>query len=337
MRAAVFDEPGKWHVEQRGSPSAGPGQVLIAVQAAGVCRTDTHIFHGKFPASFPRVLGHEFAGVVESVGEGVSGIEPGSLVSVDPVIPCRVCEYCRRSKPHLCRSMKALGIDIDGGFATHALAPVENVYPVPETVPVEEAALAEPLACCLHGIDLAPIEPGDRVAIIGAGWIGLLMLQVARLSGAGSVMVAEKQAHKISLARELGAGLVVDAKHADAHQRLKEALGEGADLVMECVGSAQTSKAAVRLVRDGGTVLIFGVAPQEDEMMMRPYEIYRREIRIIGSFSTPRKHAAALSLLAGKRLRMDALITGRFDLRGVGDAMQALESGRAVKSLIVPA
>lgn len=335
MRAAVFREPGHWRVEERETPAPPAGQALVRVLAAGVCRTDTHIYRGKFPASFPRVLGHEYAGEVERVGEGVS-LAPGSLVSVDPVIPCNLCEYCRRSRPHLCRDMRALGIDFDGGFATHSLVPAENLYPVPDTVTPEEAALVEPLACCLHGMDLAPVEPGDSAAIIGAGWIGLLMLQLARLSGAGRVVVSERLPHKMRLAGDLGADVVVDASDSDAVDRMREALGDGADVVMECVGSAESSAQALRLVRDGGTVLIFGVAPPESEISVRPYEVYRREIRIIGSFSTPRKHAAALSLLAGRRVQIEPLITGRFDLPAVGDAIEALESGRAVKSLIIP-
>ena len=336
MRAAVFHEPGRWQVEQRHTPAAGPGQVLVRVQAAGVCRTDTHIFHGKFPASFPRVLGHEYSGIVEQVGEGVAHVSPGAPVSIDPVIPCEVCDYCRRSKPHLCKDLKALGIDFDGGFATHCVVPAENAYAVPEGVTPEEAALAEPLACCLHGIDLAPIAPGDGVAIIGAGWIGLLMLQLARLSGAGRVVVSEKLPGRMKLAQDLGADEVVDANQADALDRIRGSLGGGADLAMECVGSALSSKQALQLVRDGGTVLIFGVAPQEDTITVNPYEVYRREITIIGSFSTPKKQAAALSLLASQRVKVDPLITGRFDLEGTGDAMRALESSRAVKSLIIP-
>jgi threonine dehydrogenase-like Zn-dependent dehydrogenase len=206
---------------------------------------------------------------------------------------------------------------------------------VPQGVGFEAAALAEPIACCLHGLDLAGIALGERVAIIGAGWIGLIMLQLARLRGAGFVSISEKIAAKRELAERLAADRVVDPQAEDYAAVVREATGGGADVVIECVGSAPTAAQALTLVRDGGTVLLFGVAPQEAEIAVRPFEIYRRELRLIGSFSTPCKHAAAIALLAGGRLEIEPLITGRFGLEGAGEAMEALESGKAIKSLIV--
>jgi len=335
MRAAVFVGPNEWRVEQRPEPKPGPGQIVIAVRAAGVCGTDLHIFRGRFPATFPRVPGHEFAGEVLAVGAGVRNVRVGDRVSADPVIPCNACDYCRRSKPHLCRDLQALGIQWDGGFATHCVMPAEQAVPVPQGVGFDAAALAEPIACCLHGLDLAGIALGDRVAIIGAGWIGLIMLQLARLRGAGFVSISEKIAAKRELAERLAADRVVDPQAEDYAAVVREATGGGADVVIECVGSAPTAAQALTLVRDGGTVLLFGVAPQEAEIAVRPFEIYRRELRLIGSFSTPRKHAAAIALLAGGRLEIEPLITGRFGLEGAGEAMEALESGKAIKSLIV--
>lgn len=336
MRGAVFVGPNQWQVEERPDPEPGPGQVMIRVGAAGVCGTDVHIFRGRFPASFPRVPGHEFAGEIAALGEGVTQFQVGQRISADPVIPCNTCDYCRHSKPHLCRSMEALGIEWDGGFATHCVLPAEQAVPVPDRVGFEAAALAEPIACCLHGLDLAEVAPGDQVAIIGAGWIGLIMLQLVRLRGASWVAISERVAAKRELAGRLGADRVVDPNAEDYEEVVSEATQGGADLVIECVGSAPTAAATLSLVRDGGTVLLFGVAPQDAEITVRPFEIYRRELRLIGSFSTPRKHAAAIALLAGGRLQVEPLISGRFDLEGVGEAMELLEQGRAVKSLVVP-
>jgi threonine dehydrogenase-like Zn-dependent dehydrogenase len=335
MVAAVFLKPGKVEVQERPTPEPGPGQILIRVKAAGICATDLHIFHGKFPAAFPVVPGHEFAGVIEKVGPGVQQVAPGDLVTVDPVIPCGACDFCHRSKPHLCASMKALGVELDGGHATHCLAPAENAYLAPG-LPAEEAALAEPLACVLHGIDLADVTAGDRAAIIGAGWIGLLMLQCVRLRGAAKIVVSEIVARKRGLAERLGADVVVDPRERDLAQVVREETAGGADVAIECVGSQATAKQAMTLVRDGGTVMFFGVAPPHERIEVSPYEIYRRELKIVGSFSTPKKHAAALELLAGKRLEIQPLITGRFGLNELERAMELLQSGQAVKNLVIP-
>ena len=336
MKAAVFLAVGKWQVEQRPDLSAGAGQVLIEVEAAGVCRTDTHIFRGEFPARFPIIPGHEFSGIVRQVGPGVTALSPGQRVSVDPVIACGWCEYCRRSKPHFCRNFTALGVDIDGGFAAQCLVPAINAYPVHQGVSAEQAALAEPVACCIHGLELAAPEAGDCVAILGSGWIGLLMVQLALIHGAGRVVVSERLAQRRELAAALGAHAVVDASAPDSEQRLRDECGGGADLVIECVGAAETNRQAIALARDGGCVLVFGVAPPEAEITVRPYEIYRRELRVIGAFSTPRKHAAALSLLAGKRLKVEPMITHRFGLDRLGEALQTLSESKGVKVLVQP-
>jgi threonine dehydrogenase-like Zn-dependent dehydrogenase len=335
MEAAVFLEPGKVQVQERPVPEPGPGQILIRVKAAGLCATDLHIFHGLFPAAFPVVPGHEFSGIVEKVGQGVERAAPGQLVSVDPVIPCGACDYCHRSKPHLCPQMRAVGVDLDGGHATYCLVPAENAYAAPG-LSSEEAALAEPLACVLHGLDLADVRAGDRVAIIGAGWIGLLMLQCVRLRGASRIVVSETVASKRGLAARLGADVVVDPRERDLAQVVRDETAGGADAAVECVGSRPTAEQVMTLVRDGGTVMFFGVAPPHERIQVSPYEIYRRELKIVGSFSTPKKHAAALELLGGKRVEIQPLITGRFGLNELERAMELLESGQAVKNLIVP-
>jgi 2-desacetyl-2-hydroxyethyl bacteriochlorophyllide A dehydrogenase len=336
MKAAVFTGVGKWQVEQRPDLRAGPGEILVEVQAAGVCRTDTHIFRGDFPARFPIVPGHEFSGIVRQVGAEAADLEAGQLVSVDPVMACGVCDYCRRSKPHFCRKFTALGVDDDGGFATHCLVPAANAYPVAEGVTPEEAALAEPIACCVHGLELASPSAGDCVAVLGAGWIGLLMVQLALIHGAGRVVVSETLPHRRDLAKALGAHAVVDAAAPDVERRLRDECGGGADLVIECVGSAQTSRQAIALARDAGCVLIFGVAPPQAEMTVKPYEIYRRELRVMGAFSTPKKQSAALALLAGKRLMVEPMITHRFGLDQFGEALKTLDQARGIKVLVIP-
>jgi len=336
MRAAVFLAPGRWELQTRPRPEPGPGEALIRVAACGLCGTDLHIYHGRFPASLPVIPGHEFSGEVIAVGPGVAHIAVGDRVSVDPVIPDGVCDPCRRNLRHLCTNLRAPGIQLDGGFATHCVLPARQLLTIPASLGYEDAALLEPLACVLHGLDLVDIRPGDRAAIIGAGWIGLLMLQCVRLRGAARIVVSEPVAFKRERARALGADIVVDPGRTPMAAAVAEALPGGAEIAIECVGSAATAREAVGLVREGGTVLFFGVAPTDAEIVVRPFDIYRRELKIVGSFSTPHKHSQALRLAAGKRIELSSLVTHRFGLDQLDEAMTSLAGGQAIKALIVP-
>ena len=336
MQAAVFLAPGRWELQSRPRPTPGAGEALVRVAACGLCGTDLHIYHGRFPANFPVVPGHEFAGEVIAVGPGVDHIAPGQRVSVDPVIPDGVCDPCRRNLRHLCVNLRAPGIQLDGGFATHCVLPARQLLAIPDALSYEDAALLEPLACVLHGLDLVDIRPGDRAAIIGAGWIGLLMLQCVRLRGAAHIVVSEPVAFKRERAAALGADVVVNPRETSLADAVAATSPGGVDIAIECVGTAPTALEATRLVREGGTVLFFGVAPPDAEISVKPFDIYRRELKIVGSFSTPHKHSHAMRLASGKRLALSALVTHRFDLTHVPDAMACLESGDAIKALIVP-
>lgn len=186
MKAAVFYQAGDLRVEEREMPVCGAGQVLLRVRACGICGTDAHIFCGdegaaKTPAG--TVLGHEFAGEVAAVGAGVTGIAVGDRACVDPNRLCGKCDFCRRGIGHFCTDMMGIGTTVDGGFAAYCVVPASQVYVVPPTLAFEKAAMAEPVSCCLHGIELADIHMGDTVAVIGCGMIGLLMIQLARIAG----------------------------------------------------------------------------------------------------------------------------------------------------------
>lgn len=335
MRAFVFPEPGQWRLEERPTPHPGPGQVLVRVEAAGVCGTDLHIYHGRVPARFPLVPGHEFAGIVEQVGPGVA-CEPGQLVSIEPNLPDLTCDQCRRGRYELCRHLEALGVEVDGGFATHCLAPATHAFVVPPGIEPEEAAVLEPIGCCLHGMERTTVRPGDTAVVIGAGWIGLIMTQLLRLRGVSQLIVSEPNAAKREQAARLGADLVLDPTAGDITEKVRAATGGGADIVVEVVGSAATAATALDLVGDGGTVLLFGVAPREAEVAVRPYEVYRRELTIVGSFSLNDNHQAAARLLAGGRLQVKPLITGRYPLAEAAEALGALERGEAIKSVVLP-
>lgn len=197
-------------------PEPGEGQVLVKVSACGVCGTDVHIFHGgKGSAEVepPVILGHEFSGRIVKIGDGVTGLEIGQLVTIDPNIYCGRCRPCRRGQKQMCHHMRAVGVNMDGGFADACLVPYAQCVPVAQDVDPELAALAEPLACCLHGIDRAGIRPGENVLVIGGGTIGQIMLQLARLAGAAKVLLSEPVEKRRALAVQLGADAAIDPIH----------------------------------------------------------------------------------------------------------------------------
>lgn len=337
MRAAVFPAPGELLVVARDAAHAAENQVLVRVEACGVCGTDLHIHRGLFPARFPLVAGHELAGVVEEAGPGVLHLWPGDHVAVDPNASCGVCRACRRGLGHLCANLSAIGVTADGGFATHCLVPARQAHRIAKDMAFPVAALAEPLACCLHGIERAGIGSGDVVLIIGAGLVGMLMVQLALLQGAAAVVVSEPAARKRETALRLGAHRVVDPAGEDLAQAVRDVTEEvGADVVIECVGGQATAQQAIALAGAGARVILFGVAPQSDRIAVSPYELYRREITITGSFVNPFTQAAALSLLQSGRVQVTDLITHRLPLEELPQAFALMESGEATKIVIEP-
>jgi 2-desacetyl-2-hydroxyethyl bacteriochlorophyllide A dehydrogenase len=337
MRAAVFPEPRVLAVVERQTPTTAENQVLVKVGACGVCGTDLHIYRGTFPARFPLIAGHEIAGVVEEAGPGVAHLRPGDHVSVDPNSACGNCRACQRGLGHLCANLSAIGVTADGGFATHCLMAARQAQRIPKEMPFAVAALAEPLACCLHGIDRAQVKLGEVALIIGGGLVGLLMVQLALLRGAATVIISERAEHKRELARQLGAHHVVDPRKEDLGAVVRGLTeGAGADAVIECVGGRATAQEAISLAGPGARVVLFGVAPQEDRVPAAPYDLYRREITITGSFVNPFTQAAALALLESGRVKVADLITHRLALSQLERAFALMESAQATKVVIEP-
>ena len=337
VRAAVFPAPETCEIVEGELPAPAEQQALLRVEACGLCGTDAHIYRGQFPARFPLIAGHEFAGVVEEVGAGVPFLRPGDRVAIDPNMYCGSCRPCRRGLVHLCRNLAAVGVTQDGGFATHCLLPAGQCHKVPSHMPFDIAAMAEPVACCLHGIDRARIQSGDVVLLVGAGAIGLILLQLALLQGAAVTIVSEINPDKRAAAKRFGATTVVDPKKDDLEKIVRDATeGAGPDVVIECVGGRQTAQQAFDLAGEGGRVLLFGVAPKEARISVSPYQIYRKEISLTGSFTNPFTHARALALLASGRLHVEELISHRLPLDQVLRGIDLLESGASIKVLVQP-
>jgi L-iditol 2-dehydrogenase len=314
-------------VESRDVPPPGPGELKVRVEASGLCGTDLHIASGEYPFARPGVtIGHEFAGTIVEVGPDVEGFGVGELVVVDPNIPCRTCSYCHSSRPHLCENPQALGVTLNGGLAEHVVTPAAQAYRVPEDVPPEAAALTEPLACALHAVDLSGLRPGEKALVLGAGPIGVLCAALLVAAGASKVIVSEPNPNRRDRVREVGAEAVEP-----------EVISEGeADVVFECVGRVETMKAAVEAARPGGTVMWVGVAPPEAEVSIRPYDVFRRELAIRGSYTNPYVMERSLALLASRGIDWETIVTHRFPLSRFEDAWTAHREGAGLKICVQP-
>ena len=339
MKASYFLGKGSFEVRQSPELHPGPGEVVIKNMVCGVCGTDVHIFHGE-PGSAdvnpPVVLGHEYSGEVVEVGEGVTALKPGDHVTVDPNIYCGECVYCRNGKKQLCETMQAVGVTRDGGFGEYSLVPAAQAFKLGDSVPYEAGAMAEPVACCLHGIDLAGIKAGDRVCIVGGGAIGLIMLQLAKLSGASSLVLSEPNEKRRQVALSLGADAAIDPTAPDARSAYEAALGDGADVVIECVGNNAAVKSAFQLAKKGATIVLFSVPKVEATFDLPLFDVYKKELTIKGSFVNPDTHERAVRLINSGKLDFTSIITHRFNLDQLPEAIAMQMSSESIKVVVCP-
>lgn len=333
MQAVIFKSPGEFTLADKPVKAPGYGDILVRVEAAGLCGTDFRINSGTAPAEFPVVLGHEFAGTVVEAGPGVSAFVVGDRVAIDPnIVNCARCAACRRGQPHLCENLIALGVDTDGGFAEYCTAPAGQAYHLPDNVDIEEGAMVEPISCCLHGIDMLRLLSGERVAVIGGGFIGLILLQLSLEAGASRVILSDPSPAKRAMALDMGASEAVSPEEIEP--LVKSAFGGGADAVIEAVGSLPTVDQALRLPRRGGRILLFGVAPQGAVTSFSPYDIFQQELTIMGSFINPFTFSRSIEVIASGRLKLKELITHRFSLERIADGLHPTPN--MIKGMVLP-
>lgn len=311
MKAAMYFKKGDLRVVDIPIPECGPGQVRIKIKYCGVCGTDHHIFHGDggaAPVPEGTVIGHEFSGVVDAVGEGVTAFAPGDRVSADPNDWCGACYFCKNGKAHFCTNMKGYGTTYNGGFAQYITVPVKQVYHLPDNLDFKSGSQCETTSCCVNGIDLAGIRAGCNVLVIGAGPIGLMMLQLARNGGAGKVIVSELIESKRALARKLGADVVIDPKNEDI-QAVLDRECENVDVVIEAAGTPFTQAQAIQYAGKTCTVMLFGLVPPETQIPLKTFDVFARELKITSSFINPYTFSRAIETLAQKRVALEDIIT----------------------------
>ncbi|SCK41576.1 zinc-dependent alcohol dehydrogenase family protein [Streptomyces sp. WMMB 322] len=329
MKAALVESVGKVGLTTVPDPAPGPRQVVVRVAACGLCGTDLHIRQGEFAPSLPLVPGHEFAGEVVGVGSEVTELSTGDRVAVDPSLFCYECRYCRTGHNNLCERWAAIGVTTAGGAAEYAVAPVANCVKLPEHVRTQDAALIEPLSCAVRGYDVLKSQLGAHVLIYGSGTMGLMMLELAKRTGAAAVDVLDLNEERLATARRLGCSSA--AATADELDR-----PQGWDLVVDATGNAAAIQDGLGRVAKAGTFLQFGVSDYATTATIEPYKIYNQEITITGSMAVLHSYERAAELFAGGVLDPEIFISDRLPLDEYPDALDRFAAGKGRKIVVVP-
>ena len=335
MRAAVWTAPDSIETRSIALPEVPDGWALVRSEMTGLCGTDFSILHGTHPrAAAPLIMGHEITGVVEVAGNG--GPAAGTRVTVEPLIHCGECHPCSGGVTHVCRALKLYGIDVAGSLAEFVALPASALIPIRETVPLQEAALAEPLAVAVHAVSRSGLAGGERVVVFGAGPIGVLTALVARHRGAGSVLVSEPSEARRQVAEELGFDTVAPGE--DPVQAIVAATGgDGADIVFDSAAHPSVAAMLPRAVRVRGTIVLVGVYKKPVELDLQALTFAENTVVGVRVY-TRAAVEQAVALIEGGELGLDRVPTQVFALEDASAAFeQAMSAGRILKVLVSPA
>ena len=314
MKALVLSEYKRLDLVDMAKPKPGEDDLLIRVQACGICGSDVHGYDGSTGRRLPPiVMGHEAAGIVEAVGGAVTGFQPGDRVTFDSTVFCGKCFYCRRGQVNLCDHREIIGVSTPdfrrmGAFAEYVTVPARIAYPLPDNMPFANAALIEAVSIAVHAVSLTPIALDDTVVVVGAGMIGLLTLQAALLAGAGRVLVCDVDDSRLEMARSLGATATFNSGKANPIPDIQQLTsGRGADVALECVGISPTVKLAIDAVRKGATVTLVGNVAPTVELGLQ--STVTRQIRLQGSCASSGEYPACISLISRGAIRVEPLLS----------------------------
>ncbi len=338
MRAVMISAPGSVRVESVADPIPGPGEVLVRVGACGICGTDLHLLDGDSPlARYPLIPGHEFAGEVVAVGSEISvakgevAITVGNRVAFDPNLSCGHCEPCRTGHENLCLNYNGVGVTTSGAMAQYVSVPWNKAYLLPDSISLREAALIEPLSCAVHGMHRLQPKSGDTVLIVGAGTMGLLLLQLVVHGGASRVVMVDINTQRLVRAESLGA----TRTYTDIQQALKDE-PTGFDCVVDATGVAAVVENAFHAVKRGGKLMVFGVASLEARISLSPFRIYNDEITVLGSMAVLFSFQPALDLMSAGIINTEAMLTTALPLDDFSKAIELVRRGEGVKTQILP-
>ena len=339
MRAIVIEKPNAVALREVETPTPGPGDVRVRSVRAGICRTDLDIVAGTLDARwvrFPVVPGHEWSGVVESVSEGVSGLEPGDRVVCEGNIACLSCARCREGDTHLCARYDAVGFTRSGGYGEFVVVPARVVHVLPDHVSFDAAVLVEPGAVVLKGLERARIEPGETVGVIGIGALGAIAIRLARLRSPAAIVAYGLREEELELALALGADAVVNVAEVDAEVETKRLAEGGLDVVVETAGAVAASELSTRLAREGGRIVALGIAGHGHELTVPADRVALRDLSVFGSVGyTTAAWARMVALLRERLVDLDPIVTHRFPLERFEDAFALMDDRSGVVAKIV--
>ncbi|MDQ7780459.1 MAG: zinc-binding dehydrogenase [Planctomycetota bacterium] len=340
MKAAVFHGPKQpLRIEEVPNPQPGPDDIIVKVAACGVCHTDLHyIDHGVPTAKKPPlILGHECSGTVAQCGPNVKNFKPGDRVLLPAVLTCGVCDFCRLGRENICKTMTMFGNHIDGAYAEFVRAPAKDTFILPQEIPLEEGSIiADAISTPYHAVkNRANVRPGDTLAVVGCGGVGLNLVQMAVAAGA-SVIAVDLVDAKLDIAKKLGAIAVVNpSKTADAAKDIKKLTGGGADIAVEVVGSPKTIELAFGMVRKGGRVCIVGFCDKDVPLPVSKIMFF--EIDVVGSLGCrPVDYPRLIEMVRIGKVKVKEMVSGRFPLDKINDAFDMLRRGEGLRWLICP-
>ncbi|MCH4170183.1 MAG: zinc-dependent alcohol dehydrogenase family protein [Lactobacillus sp.] len=330
MKSLVLTAKAQMKLEDTPLPQLKGNEVRVQMKYAGICGTDKHLFNGQ-PGSAqavpPIILGHENAGIITEIGSDVQKeLTLGQRVSIDPNIPCGYCRYCHEGRTQLCENNSAIGVTRNGGMAEYVDVPQTNVYPIPDSLSLKAAAMAEPVSCVVHGIQELTLQAHYTALVIGDGFVGQLFTEYLAKSGLAKVAVSGHNPGKVALLHSIGADEVFDPA--------KDNNDEKFDIVVECVGLKMTQEQAITSAAKGGQVLMFGVANPEDQIQVNTFDVYAKELTIKGAFINPHAMAPALALLSSKFIDVEPLITHELTLDQVSDVLAGKIDYKITKAVI---
>jgi 2-desacetyl-2-hydroxyethyl bacteriochlorophyllide A dehydrogenase len=324
MQAAQIQAPGEVQIVEVARPEPGPGEVLIEVVAAGICGTDIHIYQGEYEAVYPIIPGHEFSGRVAAVGESVTRFQPGDRVTADPNVPCYRCEACQRAEFNQCENLTAVGVNGSGAFAEYVIAPEGSTFSI-GGLPFSHAAMVEPLACVAWGLERVQVGVGDSVLVFGAGPMGCLIMQAVRAAGAGRVAITDVTEWRLAVAESLGVDAAVPADEEQA-ETLNTLAPKGFDIVADATGIPAVLERCFEYVRPRGKVWAFGVCPPDATASFAPYDVFRKDLTVIGSFAVNRTFPQSLAMLQSGAVKVEPLISHRLPLERFAEGLALAES-----------
>jgi 2-desacetyl-2-hydroxyethyl bacteriochlorophyllide A dehydrogenase len=336
MKAVIFPEPEAISVERVADPGCGPDEVIVQVGMCGICGTDLHIYRNEYMSAFPLIPGHEFGGRIVEIGSNVQmDFQIGDRVAVDPNLYCGYCDFCRREQSNHCRNLKIVGVTQAGAFAEYVAAPAKACYRVPESLSDSQMAFIEPLACIAYGMSRLRVPPADKVLLFGAGPIGLLLLQALRHAGAADIVVVEKQPARLALAQQLGATKTISAG-PDLTAQLKEMAPHGFGLVADATGVPAVIEGGFSYLRPRGQYLMFGVAPMTAQINLRPYDVFRNDWHILGSFALCYTFQQSIAWLETGVIDVTQLVSHTAPLDQFADLFQQFAAGQTLKVQLQP-